>query len=65
MTIRSTFALLIFFILISGCSSTPKLPLISDEEAFKYEKDYLAEYEQLKSDFSEEEEYYPKLRVYY
>ena len=56
MTIRSTFALLIFFILISGCSSTPKLPLINDEEAFRYEKEYLAEFEQLKSDFSDQSE---------
>ncbi|MCG7643710.1 hypothetical protein MHM99_19685 [Alteromonas sp. MmMcT2-2] len=56
MTIRSNFALLICFILISGCSSRPKLPLISDEEAFKYEKEYLAEYEQLKSDFSDQSE---------
>lgn len=56
MTIRSIFPLLIFFILISGCSSTPKFPLISDEEAFKYEKEYLAEYEQLKSDFSDQSE---------
>jgi hypothetical protein len=32
------------------------LPLISDEEASKYEKEYLAEYEQLKRNFSEQSE---------
>ncbi|WP_194091517.1 hypothetical protein [Vibrio hibernica] len=51
---RSTYLLPMFFIIISGCSSTPKLPLISDDEAFKYEKRYLAEYEQLKNDFSDQ-----------
>ena len=54
MNFRNIFSLLILFLLISGCSSTPKLPLISEEEAFKYEKEYLAEYEQLKSDFSDQ-----------
>jgi hypothetical protein len=55
MTIRNPFILLIF-LLIFGCSSTPQLPLISDEEASKYEKEYLAEYEQLKRNFSKQSE---------
>jgi hypothetical protein len=45
--------LLIFIALISGCASAPSLPIVDDNEAFKYERKYLAEYEQLKSNFSD------------
>ena len=52
MVLRYNFILMIMFVLISGCASSgSRLPVISDSEAFKYEKEYLAEYESLKNNF--------------
>lgn len=39
---------------ISGCASTPRIPTVDENEAFKYERKYLAEYEQLKNNFSDQ-----------
>ena len=33
---------------LSGCLGQPSLPSVSEEEAFKYEKQYLAEWENWK-----------------
>jgi len=45
---------MLFFALISGCASTPSLPVLDEKEAFKYERKYLTEYEQLKNNFSDQ-----------
>jgi hypothetical protein len=50
---RNSFILLVMSALFSGCATTtPTIPTVSDREAFKYEKEYLAEYELLKNNFS-------------
>ena len=46
--------MIVFIALISGCASTPRIPTVDENEAFKYERKYLAEYEQLKNNFSDQ-----------
>lgn len=42
---------IIVFALLSGCASTPRIPAIDENEAFKYERQYLVEYENLKANY--------------
>jgi len=45
---------LILIALISGCASTSRVPIISENEAFKYERDNLTEYENSKNSYSDQ-----------
>jgi len=42
---------IIIFVLLSGCASTPRIPAIDENEAFKYERQHLVEYENLKANY--------------
>jgi len=53
MNFNKPFIPLILFALISGCATTPRVAVIDEEEAFKYERQYLAKYEQVKSNYSD------------
>ncbi len=57
MTYKNSYLIIILIALISGCASTPRIPripTIDENEAFKYERKYLAEYEQLKNNYSDQ-----------
>lgn len=45
--------LAVLCLIMPGCASVNTIPVLGEEEAFKYEKKYLAEYEALKSNYTD------------
>ena len=54
MIYKNCYLMVVLIALISGCASTSRIPTMDENEAFKYERKYLAEYEQLKNNFSDQ-----------
>ena len=57
MIYKNSYLLIVIFTLISGCASTPRIPTVDENEAFKYERKYLSEYEQLKNKYTNQSVY--------
>lgn len=54
MTFKYVCLSVILIALISGCASTTRIPIVDENEAFKYERKYLAEYEHKKAGYNDQ-----------